>query len=125
MRVLVDEGMPVQVLSPLRLNKQHEFDHIDELKWKGKHDIQLFADAAARSYDAVLTLDLDQLDSAEESRSHPLQPLTPNFTPDRRRQHARPAHDAAWKPRAPAVAPVAASPRGSARWRTPAPRPWR
>jgi hypothetical protein len=69
MRVLVDEGMPVQVLPPLRLNKQHEFDHIDELKWKGKHDIQLFADAAARSYDAVLTLDLDQLDSAEESRA--------------------------------------------------------
>jgi hypothetical protein len=33
MRVLVDEGMPVQVLPPLRLNKQHEFDHIDELKW--------------------------------------------------------------------------------------------
>lgn len=36
MRVLVDEGMPVQVLPPLRLNKRHEFDHIDELKWKGK-----------------------------------------------------------------------------------------
>jgi hypothetical protein len=33
MRVLVDEGMPVQVLPPLRLNKSHEFDHIDELKW--------------------------------------------------------------------------------------------
>jgi hypothetical protein len=69
MRVLVDEGMPVQVLPPLRLNKRHEFDHIDELRWKGKHDIRLFADAAARSYDAVLTLDLDQLDSAEESRA--------------------------------------------------------
>jgi hypothetical protein len=31
MRVLVDEGMPVQVLPPLRLNKQHEFDHIGDL----------------------------------------------------------------------------------------------
>jgi hypothetical protein len=69
MRVLVDEGMPVQVLAPLRLNKRHEFDHIDELRWKGKPDVQLFADAAKRGYDAVLTLDLDQLDSAEEARA--------------------------------------------------------
>jgi len=36
------------VLPPLRLNKSHEYDHINELKWKGKHDIQLFADAAER-----------------------------------------------------------------------------
>jgi hypothetical protein len=69
MRILVDEGMPIQVLPPLRLNKQHEFDHVDDLRWKGKQDTQLFADAAARSYDAVLTLDLDQLSSAEESRA--------------------------------------------------------
>jgi hypothetical protein len=69
MRVLVDEGMPVQVLPPLRLNKPHEFDHIDDLHWKGKQDIQLFADAAARSYDAVLTLDLDQLASVQEARA--------------------------------------------------------
>jgi predicted nuclease of predicted toxin-antitoxin system len=69
MRVLVDEGMPVQVLAPLRLNKGHEFDHVDELRWKGKKDVPLFRDAAAKGYAAVLTLDLAQLDSAEESRA--------------------------------------------------------
>jgi hypothetical protein len=69
MRVLVDEGMPVQVLASLRLNKGHVFDHVDDLNWKGKKDVPLFRDAAAKGYEAVLTLDLAQLDSAEESRA--------------------------------------------------------
>jgi hypothetical protein len=69
MRVLVDEGMPVQVVEPLRLNKGHAFDHVDDLRWKGKKDASLFNDAAAKGYDIVLTLDLAQLDSAEESRA--------------------------------------------------------
>jgi hypothetical protein len=69
MRVLVDEGMPVQVLAPLRLNRGHVFDHVDELKWKGKKDVPLFRDAAAKGYETVLTLDLAQLDSIEESRA--------------------------------------------------------
>lgn len=69
MQVLVDEGMPVQVLAPLRLNKGHRFDHVDDLKWKGKHDVPLFRDAAANGFEAVLTLDLAQLDSVEESRA--------------------------------------------------------
>ena len=69
MRVLVDEGMPIQVLDPLRLNKGHVFDHVEELHWKGKKDVPLFRDAAARGYQAVLTLDLAQLDAADESRA--------------------------------------------------------
>jgi hypothetical protein len=69
MRVLVDEAMPVQVVAPLRLNRKHEFDHVNELRWKGKSDVRLFADAAQRGYDAVLTLDLAQLESFEESRA--------------------------------------------------------
>lgn len=69
MRVLVDEGMPVQVLAPLRLNKGHEFEHVDGLGWKGKADTRLFADAAKRGYEAVLTLDLDQLSSVDEARA--------------------------------------------------------
>jgi hypothetical protein len=69
MRVLVDEGMPVQVLNPLRLNKGHLFDHVDGLGWKGKQDVSLFHDAAAKGYDAVLTLDVAQLESPEESRA--------------------------------------------------------
>jgi len=69
MRVLVDEGMPVQVLSPLGLNRRHAFVHVDQLGWKGKPDVALFADAAARGYDAVLTLDVAQLDAVDESRA--------------------------------------------------------
>ena len=69
MRVLVDEAMPLQVVEPLRLNKGHAFDHVDELRWKGKKDVSLFRDAAAKGYEVVLTLDLAQLDSAVESRA--------------------------------------------------------
>lgn len=69
MRVLVDEGMPIQVLAPLRLNKGHVFEHVDEINWKGKQDGPLFRDAAARGFEAVLTLDLSQLDSVDESRA--------------------------------------------------------
>jgi hypothetical protein len=69
MRVLVDEGMPIQLIGPLRLNKGHAFDHVKELRWKGKKDISLFRDAAAKGYEVVLTLDLAQLDSIEESRA--------------------------------------------------------
>lgn len=69
MRVLVDEGMPVQVLTPLRLNRGHEFDHVNDLRWKGKKDVLLFRDAASKGYDAILTLDVAQLESVEESRA--------------------------------------------------------
>jgi PIN like domain len=69
MRVLVDEGMPVQVLEPLRLNKGHSFDHEDEIRWKGKKDVSLFRDAASRGYEAILTLDVAQLESSDESRA--------------------------------------------------------
>lgn len=69
MRVLVDEGMPIQVLAPLRCNKGHTFDHVEELSWKGKHDAPLFHDAAQRGYEAVLTLDVSQLESPDESRA--------------------------------------------------------
>jgi len=69
MRVIVDEAMPLQVLDPLRLNKGHSFAHVDQLNWKGKRDSSLFADAAAKGYEAVLTLDLSQLESSEECRA--------------------------------------------------------
>ena len=69
MQVLVDEGMPVQLLEPLRLNRAHEFDHINELRWKGRLDQPLFRDAAARGYEVILTLDVNQLSDAEECRA--------------------------------------------------------
>lgn len=61
--------MPVQVLDPLRLNKGHRFDHVSDLRWKGKKDIPLFRDAASKGFEAVLTLDVAQLDSVDESRA--------------------------------------------------------
>lgn len=66
MQVLVDEGMPVQLLEPLRLNRGHKFDHIDALRWKGRLDQPLFRDAAGRGYEAILTLDVNQLSDADE-----------------------------------------------------------
>jgi PIN like domain len=69
MRVLVDEGMPVQILGPLRQNRGHAFDHIDDLKWKGRPDQPLFEDASGRGYDAILTLDVNQLSDADECRA--------------------------------------------------------
>lgn len=68
MRVLVDEAMPVHVLLPLRLNRGHRFDHVEQLDWKGKKDVPLLRDAAAKGYEAILTLDVAQLESFEESR---------------------------------------------------------
>jgi hypothetical protein len=69
LQVLVDEGMPVQILGPLRLNRGHQFDHIDELRWKGRLDQPLFRDAAGRGYEAILTLDVNQLSDADECRA--------------------------------------------------------
>jgi hypothetical protein len=65
MRLLLDEGMPVQLLDPLRLNFGHTFEHVDGLKWKGKGDARLFTDAASRGFDALIVLDVDQLADPE------------------------------------------------------------
>lgn len=69
MHVLVDEGMPVQLLEPLGLNRGHQFDHVNGLRWKGRLDQPLFRDAAGRGYDAILTLDVNQLSDADECRA--------------------------------------------------------
>ena len=39
--------MPLQVLEPLRLNRGHPFDHINELRWKGRLDQPLFSSVIA------------------------------------------------------------------------------
>lgn len=54
---------------PLRLNRGHQFDHIDGLRWKGRLDQPLFRDAAGRGYHAILTLDVNQLSDADECRA--------------------------------------------------------
>ncbi len=69
MRFLLDEGMPVQLLEVLRLNVPHEFEHVDEVRWKGKRDAFLINDAAARRFDGIVTLDVDQLSDPELCRA--------------------------------------------------------
>ncbi len=69
MRILVDEGMPVQLLGPLRVNRGHRFDHVNDLQWKGRLDQPLFRDASARGYHAIVTLDVNQLSDADECRA--------------------------------------------------------
>lgn len=69
LQVLVDEGMPVQLLEPLRLNRGHRFDHVNELRWKGRLDQPLLRDAGGRGYDAILTLDVNQLSDADVCRA--------------------------------------------------------
>lgn len=61
MRLLVDEGVPVQVLEPLRRNKGHEFLHIHDEGWDGRKDRFLFDQAKRRGFDALVVLDVDQL----------------------------------------------------------------
>ncbi len=61
MKFLLDEGLPVQLLGPLRRNTPHEFRHVEELKWKKKGDTFLYPDASARGFEGVLALDVDQL----------------------------------------------------------------
>lgn len=69
MQILVDEGMPVQLIEPLRRNRGHGFDHIGDLRWKGRLDQPLFREAADNGYAAILTLDVNQLSDPDECRA--------------------------------------------------------
>jgi PIN like domain len=68
-RLLVDEGVPVQVLEPLRRNKGREFLHIHEEGWDGRKDRFLFDHAKRRGFDALIALDVDQLAEPVEWRA--------------------------------------------------------
>lgn len=77
MRILLDEDVPFQVLEILRRVLQgHDVDHVQVLRWKGKKDAFLIADAAARGYNLLLTNDHKQLsdprecDAIKKSRMH-------------------------------------------------------
>ncbi|HWK25438.1 MAG TPA: hypothetical protein VNS09_02690 [Solirubrobacter sp.] len=69
MLVLVDEGVPLQVMAPLRLNRGHTFTHVTELTWGGRKDTELFASAASRGFEAIVVLDVDQLVEPTEWRA--------------------------------------------------------
>jgi hypothetical protein len=68
-RLLVDEGVPIQALEPLRRNKGHEFDHVTELQWSGRLDVPLFQRAVKREYDGIIAVDVNQLAEPAEWRA--------------------------------------------------------
>ena len=70
MRILLDEDVPVQVLEILRrVLVDHEIDHVDTIRWKGKKDPVLIPNAASRGYDVLVTNDLGQLNDPDECRA--------------------------------------------------------
>lgn len=84
MKFLLDEDVPVQLVEPLRrLLREHRVDHVQNLGWKGKKDRFLLPHASGKGYDALITNDSAQLDSAEETRA----------IRDSRMHHIRYQHD--------------------------------
>jgi PIN like domain len=67
MRILLDEHVPIQALDLLtRVLEPHEVDHVHRIRWRGKQDLFLFGDAAARGYHLLLTNDRRQLSDPHE-----------------------------------------------------------
>lgn len=67
MRILLDEDVPIQALDLLdRVLKPHEVHAVTEIRWRKKLDPFLFADAARRGYDLLLTNDHGQLSDPDE-----------------------------------------------------------
>lgn len=68
MRILIDENAPVQLVAPLtHLLPGHEVAHVAHVKWSGKKDLAVLADAAARGFEVFLTKDSRQLDDPDET----------------------------------------------------------
>lgn len=61
MRVLVDEGMPVQILDPLRLNNGHWFDHVNGRSAQGIRGMARVIASVVAAMPYVLD-DLDKVD---------------------------------------------------------------
>lgn len=67
MRILLDEDCPGPLLRVLRhLLPRHTVDLVTELKWSGKKDIHVLADAKRHHYDMIVTKDRNQLDDPDE-----------------------------------------------------------
>jgi hypothetical protein len=70
MRILVDENAAVQMLEVLRrLLPAHKVDHVTEIRWSGKKDLPILADAAGRGVDVFLTRDARQLEDPAETKA--------------------------------------------------------
>jgi hypothetical protein len=66
-KILLDEDVPVQVRDLLGLVLSgHDVDHVNDVKWKGKSDRFLLADAARRGYEVFVTNDVRQLADPDE-----------------------------------------------------------
>jgi hypothetical protein len=77
MHVLIDEDTAVQLLEPLRhLLRRRIVDHIATIRWKGKKDRRVLADARKAGYDVIITRDHNQLsypvecDAIKKSQLH-------------------------------------------------------
>lgn len=70
MRILLDEDVAQPLLEPLRrVLRPHRVDHVNDVAWKGKKDVQVLRDAPARGYDMLVTHNLEQLRIPDEVRA--------------------------------------------------------
>ncbi|SFD15966.1 DUF5615 family PIN-like protein [Streptomyces aidingensis] len=68
MKILLDENAPSLMVDVLRhLLPGHRVDHVTLMKWSGKKDLALLADAASHGYDIFVTKDARQLDDPDET----------------------------------------------------------
>jgi PIN like domain len=67
MFVLLDEGVPEPLSVILAmLEPAHSFKHVNDLKWMGVKDPELFRRAAKARFDVIVALDRNQLANAAE-----------------------------------------------------------
>jgi hypothetical protein len=69
LRILLDEDVSQPLLEPLRrILKPHAVDHVNDIVWKGKKDVQVLRDAPVRGYGMLVTHNLGQLRIPTRSR---------------------------------------------------------
>lgn len=69
-KLLMDEDVPKPLMAAIQqVLVGHQVQHVDDLNWKSKKDVNLLADAGRRGFDAILTNDSRQLDDAAECRA--------------------------------------------------------
>lgn len=70
MKVLLDEDVPEPLVPVIRrLLRGHEVQHVRDLSWKSKKDLDLFPDARRRGFEAILTNNIGQFNDPEECKA--------------------------------------------------------
>ena len=69
MQVLLDEGIPQPLLDVLRIDESHCFDHVNLIGLAGTPDVDLFGEARHLGFDAIVSLDRQQLNYKREWRA--------------------------------------------------------